>query len=173
MNQSLIDLAFNLLPAVIVAAVTYYFFSQYVKQEDGRRRFLLHKENQATALPLKLQAYERLTLFLERIALGKLVTRIRPISDDKAAYENLLITTIEQEFEHNLTQQIYMTEECWNVIRTAKNATISIIRKTNMSDKVATSDKLRETILRDLMDNQSPSEAGLSYIKNEVSEIIS
>ena len=58
------------------------------------------------------------------------------------------------------------------MIRAAKNATISIIRKTNMSDKVHNSDRLRETILRDLMDNHAPSETGLSYIKREVGELI-
>ncbi len=172
MEFNLVNLAFNLLPAVIVALVAYYFFSQYTKNEEGRRRFLLHKSSQATALPLRLQAYERLTLFLERIAPGNLLLRVKPYNDNKDDYEALLLKTINQEFEHNLTQQVYVTEECWNVIRTAKSATVSIIRKTSMNEKVTTSDKLRETILRDLMDNQAPSDAGLSYIKQEVAEIM-
>lgn len=172
MEFNLVNLAFNLLPAVIVALVAYYFFSQYTKNEEGRRRFLLHKSSQATALPLRLQAYERLTLFLERIAPGNLLLRVKPYNDNKDDYEALLLKTINQEFEHNLTQQVYVTEECWNVIRTAKSATVSIIRKTSMNEKVTSSDKLRETILRDLMDNQAPSDAGLSYIKQEVAEIM-
>ena len=172
MEFNLVNLAFNLLPAVIVALIAYYFFSRYIKNEEGRRRFLLHKDSQATALPLRLQAYERLTLFLERIAPGNLLLRVKPYNDNKDDYEALLLQTINQEFEHNLTQQVYVTEECWNVIRTAKSATVSIIRKTSMNEKVTTSDKLRETILRDLMDNQAPSDAGLSYIKQEVAEIM-
>ena len=171
MYKHLIDLVFNLLPTIIVAIVAYHFFSSYVKQEDGRRRFLLHKENQKTSLPLRIQAYERLALFLERISPGNLLTRIKPLNDDKHKYESLLIRNIEQEYEHNLTQQIYVTEECWNVIRTSKNATISIIRKTNMSDKVTSSNRLRETILRDLIDISVPSETGLAYIKKEVNEL--
>jgi hypothetical protein len=172
MEFNLLSLAFSLLPAVLVALISFYFFSQYTKDQEGRRRFLLHKESQATALPLRLQAYERLTLFLERISPGNLLIRVKPYNDNKDDYEALLLKTIEQEFEHNLTQQVYVTEECWNVIRTAKSATVSIIRKTSMSEKVQTSDKLRETILRDLMDNQAPSDAGLSYLKQEVAEII-
>ena len=172
MNENLLNLAFQLLPAILVAAVSYYFFKEYTKSEDGRRRFLIHKENQKTYLPLRLQAYERLSLFLERISPGSLLTRVKPYSDDKEAYEKLLLQTIEQEFEHNLTQQIYVSNECWNIIRTAKNATISIIRKTNMSDKTHNSDKLRETILTDLMDNQAPSDAALAFLKNEVSEVM-
>lgn len=172
MSENLLNLAFQLLPALLVAAMAYYFFKEYSRSEDGRRRFMVHKENQKTALPLRLQAYERLSLFLERISPGKLITRVKPYSDDKEAYEKLLLQTIEQEYEHNLTQQIYVTNECWNIIRTAKNATISIIRKTNMSEKVFNSDKLREVILTDLMDNHAPSDAALAFLKNEVSEVI-
>lgn len=172
MSENLLNLAFQLLPALLVAAMAYYFFKEYSRSEDGRRRFMVHKENQKTALPLRLQAYERLSLFLERISPGKLITRVKPYSDDKEAYEKLLLQTIEQEYEHNLTQQIYVTNECWNIIRTAKNATISIIRKTNMSEKVYNSDKLREVILTDLMDNHAPSDAALAFLKNEVGEVI-
>lgn len=172
MEINLLNLAFSLLPAILVALISFYFFGQYTKDQEGRRRFLLHKESQATALPLRLQAYERLTLFLERISPGNLLIRVKPYNDDKDDYEALLLRTIEQEFEHNLTQQVYVTEECWNVIRTAKSATVSIIRKTSMNEKVTSSDKLRETILRALMDNQAPSDAGLSYIKQEVAEIM-
>lgn len=172
MEFNLLSLAFSLLPAILVALISFYFFSQYTKDQEGRRRFILHKESQATALPLRLQAYERLTLFLERISPGNLLIRVKPYNDNKDDYEALLLKTIEQEFEHNLAQQVYVTETCWNVIRTAKSATVSIIRRTSMSEKVQTSDKLRETILRDLMDNQAPSDAALSYIKQEVAEIM-
>ena len=110
MNDTLLSLAFNLLPAILVGGIAYFFFNSYIKQEDGRRRFLLHKDSQKTALPMKLQAYERLTLFLERISPGSLLTRIKPYNDDKYDYEALLIKTIEQEYEHNLTQQIYISE---------------------------------------------------------------
>ena len=172
MTQDLTNLAYNLLPAIVVALLAYYFFNQFTKEQEGRRRFLLHKNNQANALPQKLQAYERLTLFLERISPGKLVTRVKPYNDDPNDYEALLLRTINEEFEHNLAQQIYVTQECWNVVRTAKSSTAAIIRKTNMSSRVASSDQLRETLLRDLMDSVAPSETALQYIKQEVSEII-
>ncbi len=172
MTQDIVNLAFNLLPAIIVALVAYYFFSQYTKEQEGRRRFLLHQSNQTAALPQKLQAYERLTLFLERISPGKLLTRVKPYNEDPNDYESLLLRTIEEEFDHNLAQQIYVTQECWNVIRTSKSTTAAMIRKTNMSSKITTSDQLRETLLRDLIDKSAPSELGLEFIKQEVSELI-
>jgi hypothetical protein len=112
-----------------------------------------------------------MVLYMERINPTKLLIRIAPISNNKNDYENLIISQIEQEFEHNLTQQIYMSDECWTIIVTAKNSTIQMIRKANMSDRVDNADKLREVLLNDLMEKQSPSNAALAYIKNEVSQM--
>ena len=159
-----------LLPAVVTGVVAFYFFRLHTKNEDGRRRYLLHKDTQKNTLPIRLQAYERLALFLERIAIPNLVVRVAPKSADKADYENLLIKNIENEFDHNLSQQIYMSDECWNVIKAAKNATIQAIRRAGMSES-DTSDKLREDILNDTMDKQSPSATALAYVKREISEL--
>lgn len=160
------------LPSLITGGVAYYLFNSYFKDQQNTRHWLLQKENQKDALPLRLQAYERMALFLERINPSKLLTRVSPISTDANDYENLLIYSIEQEFEHNLTQQIYLTDECWTIILTAKNTIIQNIRKTNMSEKVDTADKLRETILRDLLDNESPCNVALGYLKHEVSSFL-
>lgn len=160
------------LPALITGGVAYYIFNLHLKNEDSRRNFLLHKENQKDALPLRLQAYERMALFLERIEPSKLLIRVAPNSSDKHDYENLLVAHIEQEFEHNLTQQIYISDKCWSVINTAKNTLIQTIRKTNMSDKVDSANKLREVILTDLLDKPAPTTVALAFIKNEVTEFL-
>jgi hypothetical protein len=170
-TTKIIELLSYTLPAIVTGLVAYYFFDLHTKNEEGRRRYLLNKEAQKNALPLRLQAYERMSLYMERINPTKLLIRIAPISNDKNDYENLIITQIEQEFEHNLTQQIYMSDECWTIIVTAKNATIQMIRKANMSERVDNADKLREVVLSDLMEKQSPSNAALSYIKNEVGQL--
>lgn len=167
----IIELLSYTLPAVVTGVVAYYFFDLHTKNEEGRRRYLLNKEAQKNALPLRLQAFERITLYMERINPTKLLIRIAPLSQDKNDYENLIIAQIEQEFEHNLTQQIYMSDECWTIIVTAKNTTIQMIRKANMSDRVDSADKLREVLLNDLMEKQSPSNAALAYIKNEVGQL--
>jgi hypothetical protein len=167
----IIELLSYTLPAIVTGLVAYNFFNLHTKNEEGRRRYLLNKEAQKEALPLRLQAYERMTLFLERISLTKLLIRIIPISENTNDYENLVIAHIEQEFEHNLTQQIYMSDECWSIITTAKNATIQMIRKANRAEGVDTVDKLRELLLNDLLEKQSPSNAALAYIKNEVGQL--
>ena len=169
--DKIVELLLYTVPALITGLIAYYFFKEHTKNEEGRRRFLVHKDLQVNALPIRLQAYERMTLFLERITPSKLLIRVSPNSSNKEDYESLLIASIEQEYEHNLSQQIYVSDECWNVITASKNATIQLIRKANMLEKTDTSDKLREVILTEMMEKQSPSDAGLSYIRKEVSEL--
>jgi len=169
--SKIFDLLFFTIPALVTGVIAFYFFKEHTKNEDGRRRFLLHKDIQVNTLPVRLQAYERMVLFLERISPNKLITRITPTSSDKNAYESLLIATIEQEFEHNLSQQIYLSDECWNIINAAKNATIQLIRKAGLSEKTDTSDKLREVVLTEMMEKRAPSDVALSFIKQEVSDL--
>ncbi|TRZ45199.1 hypothetical protein [Robertkochia solimangrovi] len=164
-----IELLFYLLPALITGLIAYYFFNLHTKNEAGRRRYLLHRENQRNSLPIRLQAYERMALFLERINPAKLLIRVNPTTADKETYEIQLISAIESEFDHNLAQQIYLSDECWNVIKASKNATIQLIRKAGMQAESA--DKLRELVLSDMLDKQPPSHAGLAYIKKEVGEL--
>lgn len=167
----IIDLFLFAIPSLITGLIAYYFFKEHTKNEDGRRRFLLKKDMQVNSLPTRLQAYERMTLFLERITPSNLLIRVSPTSSNKEDYESLIIQNIEQEFEHNLSQQIYISEKCWNIINAAKNATIQLIRKASLLEKTDTANKLREVILTEMMERRSPSDAALSFLKDEVSDI--
>ncbi len=169
--ERIVDLFLFAIPALITGLIAYYFFKEHTKNEDGRRRYLLHKDMQVNAMPLRLQAYERMAIFLERITPSKLLIRVSPISSNKEDYESLLIASIEQEFEHNLSQQIYISDDCWNIITAAKNATIQLIRKASLLEKTDTANKLREVVLSEMMEKRAPSDTALSFIKQEVSEM--
>lgn len=171
-TDKIIELAFYSIPALITGAVAFYSFQTFTNGEEKRRQFQLLKENQKQALPLRLQAYERLALFLERINPIKLLIRVAPVGTDKMDYQNLLIYHIEQEYEHNLAQQIYITDECWTMILTAKNTIIQNIRKTAIDTSVVDADKLREKILSNLFETESASNIALSYLKNEVKSFL-
>ncbi|MDP3311916.1 hypothetical protein [Lutibacter sp.] len=169
--QLFFDIISYTIPSVITGTVAYYFFLTHVKSEQNRHRFLLLKENQKDALPIRLQAYERMALFLERMNLSNLLVRITSVNNDKQAYVVSIINTIEQEFEHNLSQQIYMTDQCWSVIVASKNATIHSIKKTAENEKIITAQDLREEILRNSLNSISPVQHSLTFIKSEVASI--
>lgn len=166
-----LDYLAYLLPALIAGGIGYYFFKSYVHHQREMQYLELRKENRSEVLPLRLQAFERLILLLERISPGQLLSRVKPIGEDKYDYENLLIASIEQEFEHNLVQQVYVSQRCWDAIKASKNSTISMIRQTNMNDKITDAQKLREVILTNLLDKPSPSDTGIAFLKNEVKKL--
>lgn len=169
-STRIIELISYTLPTLIMAFVAYSFFDLYTKNENAKRNYLLQKESKPDTLSLRLQAYERMTLFLERINPSQLLVRITPISDDKNDYQNYVIAQIEQEYEHNLAQQIYVSEECWSTITTAKNTTIQMILLATNNEAITNANQLRELILRDLLEKPSPTNAALAYLKTEVSQ---
>ena len=170
-STRIIELISYTLPTLIMAFIAYSFFELYTKNESEKRKYLLQKDTKPDTLALRLQAYERMTLFLERINPSQLLVRISPISANKNDYQNFIIAQIEQEFEHNITQQIYLSDECWSVIMTAKNATIQMILLATNNEKISDANQLREFILKDLFDKPSPSGTALSFIKDEVAQL--
>lgn len=168
-STRIIELISYTLPTLIMGFVAYNFFELYTKNETAKRNYLLQKETKPDTLSLRLQAYERMTLFLERINPSQLLVRITPISENKIDYQNYVIAQIEQEFEHNLAQQIYVSDECWFTITTAKNATIQLILLATKSEEISDANQLREVILKNLLEKQSPSNVALEFLKNEVS----
>lgn len=169
--NDILDILIPVLPAVVVGLLAYYFFDGFLKNEENRRRFILHKEAQTEALPIRLQAYERLTLFLVRISPLQLLIRVKPTGEDKKAYVDLLAATIEQEFEHNLTQQVYVSNECWAAIKSAKNTLIQQLRKTLADTQLQNAQDIREYILTNFDESQNPTSLALDYLKAEVQEL--
>ena len=169
--NDILDILIPVLPAVVIGLLAYYFFDGFLKNEENRRRFILHKEAQTEALPIRLQAYERLTLFLERISPLQLLIRVKPAGEDKKAYVDLLAATIEQEFEHNLTQQVYVSNECWAAIKSAKNTLIQQLRKTLVDTQLQNAQDIREYILTNFDESQNPTSLALDYLKAEVQEL--
>ncbi len=159
------------IPSIITGGIAYYFFKLHMKDENERRLFQLRREKQSISLPIRLQAYERMTLFLERISPAKLLIRIKPTGDDKIAYQTKLTNAIETEFEHNLAQQIYLTGDCWSIILAAKNTTMHQIRAAAADPSVKSSKELQEHILKELSAKEPPSNTALAYIKEEVHTI--
>jgi len=160
------------IPSIITGAVSYYFFLAHIKNQEQKLKLSLLKVNHKESFPIKLQAYERMTLYLERINPSKLLIRITSINNDKNAYVMSLMNTIEHEFEHNLTQQIYISDKCWNVIIASKNVTMQLIKKTSEEENITNAQELREAVLQKMLNLQAPSSTALAFIKDEVRNII-
>lgn len=106
----------------------------FLLREAEARRFELQHKNRETTLPIRLQAYERMTLFCSRIELSQIIMRILPSCVTAKDLRIMLALSLDEEFNHNITQQMYMSTELWDIISLAKLEANSIIKK--VSDTV-------------------------------------
>jgi hypothetical protein len=125
----LFDLLKIILPALIVAGSIFYLVQQYLEKEQQRRLIELRLENAKTTLPMRLQALERVTLLLERIAPNNLLVRLNSAGQTAAEYHRLLLQEIRAEYEHNLSQQLYMSPDTWGEVKAAKENVLTAINK--------------------------------------------
>lgn len=170
-EDKLLEIAAYTLPALITGGVAFVMMQKFYNSEESKRKFELLRENQKQALPIRLQAYERMVLLLERINPTHLLLRVPPIGKSKDDYATLLTHQIQTEFEHNLSQQIYLTAETWLIILKAKNSTIQMIRKQALREEVADADKMREAIMLELTEVEAPSSIAISYLKEELKRV--
>ena len=142
-------LSLCILAAVVIATAGAVYITRMVMEAKAKIAALENsKKNQSVVLPLRLQAYERMALFLERIDPNQLVMRIHTAGLTVAQEQNLLLTAIRSEFEHNLSQQIYISDPVWQKICDAKGDIEAIINTVAGDyDKDSDSREFAETVL--------------------------
>ncbi len=160
------------LPAAVTGYTTYYFLNRFYRYEEKKQLLSAKADLKKHALPVRLQAYERLALFLERISPAKLVQNIKPDNEDKHRYELALVFQIESEYEHNLSQQIYVSDKCWKMVTTSKNATMLFIKQTSEDAQIQSAYDLQKALIERSAKEEVPTHIGLAYIRNEVSEFL-
>lgn len=102
-------------------------FKQYFRFQQQQEFYNQQKERDTTILPLKLQALERLTLLCNRIDLVDLVLRTQTPGTTAGELKSALLLTVQQEFEHNVTQQLYVSEPLWTVLKQVQERTMDMI----------------------------------------------
>ncbi len=162
------------LPALIVFLTSWLLVRSFINREIQSRKMEAVLQNQKTITPLRLQAYERITLFLERISPENLLMRVNQPGMNCQQLQTQLLSIIRAEFEHNLSQQIYMTSRAWEVIKNAKNNTIKLINTTAGELKPdAPALDLSKGILEKIMEMESsPSNAAIEFLKKEINQVL-
>lgn len=122
MDQSMI----NLLIALVALLVSFYCF--YLVNDLRKKKVSTDTDN-FSSRPLQLQAYERLVMLAERIALPNIISRANQPGMDARSMQILLLESIKQEFEYNTTQQIYVTPIAWKAVRELKEQNMLIINQ--------------------------------------------
>ena len=156
------DLFFELLkytiPALVVFFTAYFLLKMLLDERQRIDRMALRQEAQKITLPLRLQAYERLTLLCDRVEISNSLLRIRMPGMTVAELKGTLMLSISQEFEHNTSQQLFVSETLWQILAIAKTHTLGLIAKASEGLKPeADAQELVERILVLLDEQGSPS----------------
>lgn len=120
-----------ILPALIVFITVYYTMKQYLNSQYNLQYLKNQNKNAEHNVPIKLQAYERLLLLMERIRLSNLVFRLRSSDMNVQELTASLLISIQKEYEHNQAQQLYVSNELWHIIKQAKENVQNIISESS------------------------------------------
>jgi len=172
MNE-LLEIFKYVLPSVVVFAAAYYMIKLFLDNEQKKRTADIKMAGYKIITPIRLQAYERLILLLERISPESLIMRIHKPEFSALLLQTALITTIREEFEHNLSQQVYVSSQAWERVRSAKEDMIKLINTaaTKLNDN-ATSMELSQKVFELSLSSDKPLyKSALEFLKNEIRQV--
>jgi len=167
----LFDLLKIILPALIVAGSVFLLIRQYLEKEQQRRLIELRLQSTKEVLPVRLQAYERVILLLERITPNNLLVRLNSAGQSASEFHRLLLQEVRAEYEHNLSQQLYMSPDAWEQVRQAKEHILGLINQAYQginTPQQARGTELAKRILEGLMaDEADPTAQAINLVKRE------
>lgn len=157
-------------PALIVFLTILVMLRTWSRNEDKRRKTEFNMHISDEILPVRLQAYERSILLLERISPQSMIMRVSRNDFSARQLQQELLSNITSEFEHNIAQQTYLSTEAWEKIQAAKNQVINLVNETAKEVKPdASGPTLGKLILERLTElNNPPSQVAIDYLKQEV-----
>jgi hypothetical protein len=162
-----------LVPSGIVFGTAYFFLNKLSEKEQRVASIELRKERQKMMLPNRVDAYQRMVLFLERISPNSLVMRVHNPSFAAAQFQAELLRTIREEFEHNVAQQIFISPQAWEMVKNSKEETIKIIHiAASQMNEASTGTELASKIFEiSAQVNPLPTEIAGRFLKEELQKL--
>ncbi|NCA77308.1 MAG: hypothetical protein EOM90_13330 [Alphaproteobacteria bacterium] len=177
-SPSPFHLLFGIIKIVLIFSGLFFLLWYYLKQKNGQKPVGNEagptdsptSEVTRVILPLRLQAFERFILFLERIHPSNLVMRLNNPDLTSVQLQSLLVRTIREEFEYNLSQQLYLSQQTWELVKNAKEEMVALI---NQATARAGDESMAEALVKNIFEmviekGKLPSEMALDQIKNEL-----
>lgn len=174
--ELLLEIVKYTLPALIVFITAYVLLKTLLDSDHQRRRHELNVSNQKITTPLRLKAYERLVLYLERISPNSILPRTLKADMSSVQLQRMLIRTIREEFEHNLSQQVYISSKAWNATIAAKENMTKMVNMTAARVHAQEGKKLgaefAKIMLEAVMDmKENPTSTAVEIVKKEAQEM--
>lgn len=149
MDSIILEIVKIAFPAMVVAVTVYVLLREMLTQQRRLQQIDYQQQNQKGALPVRLQAYERLSLFCERISIPNLLMRVRRDEMNAATLNISLMLAIQQEYEHNVTQQVYVSDQLWAIIQATRDDALQFLEiAAEKVEKRANGQELASMMLR-------------------------
>lgn len=164
-----LDLIKIVLPALMVFLTAFFVLKSYLENEQKKKVLDARFEQKRVSLPIRLQAYERLCMFLERINPENIIMRTNQPNMSARDLQVMLMQNIRMEYEHNLSQQVYVSNQAWDMVKNAKEDIIRIVNTSaSKLNENGTSIDLSTLIFEEaLREKDGLLHKALIYLKNE------
>lgn len=138
-----------------------------------KQRIDVRSKNVEITLPLRLQAYERMCLFLERITPNNLLLRLTPSATSALELQHIVLHEIREEYNHNVAQQLYISAHAWEQIVNAMNETVAIVNQASaeVTAEAPASDLAKKIFAQVIEKNIQPSTHALKVLKEEIRNV--
>ena len=168
----LLDIVKIVIPSLIVFYTAYKVLKTFLENEQKKELLKINNDNKQQSLSLRLQAYERMSLFLERIMPNAIIHRLKKPNMKSRELHMSLLNHMRTEYDHNVSQQIYISIETWEQIKSAKETTINFVNLAAQKvDPASDANELHKAILKELAqykEHELPSQRALFALKHEV-----
>ncbi len=166
---TLIELLKFTIPSLVVLATAYYLLKLFLDKEAEKTQLQIRLDVQKITLPVRMQAYERLVLLLERIEPTGLLVRCNRPGMSATELHSELIQSIRSEFDHNLSQQLYISAKAWEMVRNAREETVKRFNTSAMqlSSEASAADLASLILINDIDANKSSIKDALDLLKME------
>ena len=156
-----------------VVWIAFYLIKPYLDRSESIQLAELKKTISSQTLPLRLQAYERVVLFIERINPANMLLRLNDPSYSAAELHMHIVAELRNEYQHNVTQQIYVSSNAWAVVKRLKDDTLGIVNNAVKAlPATATGLELSKTILAHLSHlDDNPYDIGLNLIRKDMERL--
>lgn len=158
---------------IITVVVAYFLVKNDIQNYFRFKTLEQHKENKSALLPLRLQAYERMIIFLERINPANFLVRLHQQGIGVSTLQALVLEEIKAEYQHNIAQQLYIDPVSWRVVRKLKDDTIAMVN--NVAQNLpaeATGVELSKKILQHMSSiEENPYELTINQLKMDVQKM--
>jgi hypothetical protein len=156
-----------------VVWIAFYMVKPYLDRDEKIQLLEFKKAVSNQTLPLRLQAYERLVLFIERVNPANMLIRLNGPAYNAHELYSLIIEEVRNEYQHNITQQIYVSARAWSVVKRVKEDTLGIVNNAIKAlPETASGLELSKVILGSLSQlEDNPYEIGAGLLRKDLEEL--